>query len=75
MPRAEGFSSSFHGCSKGGSRVFHGYFKGVLWVFFLRFRGVAYDKWMLNECFKSVSNVQVIFVDIFWAFKGVLMLF
>ena len=62
----------------GVQRVVQGCFMGISRVcmgIFLRFRGVAYDKWMLNECFKSVSNVQVIFVDIFWAFKGVLMLF
>ena len=41
MPRAEGFSSLFHGCLKGCLRVFHGYFKAVLRVFFLCFRGVC----------------------------------
>ena len=73
MPRAKWVSSLFHGCSKGGSRVCHGYLKGVLWEFF---SGVfAYVKRMFDECFKSLSSVQVISVDIFLVFKGVLMLF
>ena len=50
----------------GISRVFYGYFFYVSGVF-------AYDKWMLDECFKSVSNVQVISVDIFWDFKDVVL--
>ena len=68
----------FHGCSKGGSgvfqcfmgisRMFYGYFFNVSGVF-------AYVEWMFDECFNSVSSVQVISVDIFWVFKSVLMLF
>ena len=56
------------GCFTGISRVFNGYFFYVSGVF-------AYVKRMFDECFKSLSNVQVISVIIFWIFNGVLMLF
>ena len=63
-----GFQRVVQGCFMGISRVFYRYFFYDSGMF-------ACVKWLIVECFKSVPSVQVISLDIFWVFKGVLMLF
>ena len=56
-------------CFMGISRVLYGYFFYVSGVF------AYYVKWMFDLFLKSVSSVQIISLDLFWVFKGALMLF
>ena len=71
MPRAKGYSSLFHGCS----RVVQGCFMGISWVFygcFSAFLGVfAYIKWN----FLRVCPVSRIFLRIFSGYSRLFMLF
>ena len=54
----------------GVQRVVQGCFMGISSMFFSTFQGCLHVKRMVYEVFKSLSSVQVIFVDIF-CFKGV----